>query len=147
MSKFVIRASDNTGSTSSDHELQESWKRNEHNLKKAVEKMFASEDRVDNSLLNLFRIMIASRYGKSIGADGIREAYEQGLEDDDDKDEGDQTKIEVEQVDADITANGKVRRFTLGGQSRNRQRTATVTSEADMLGNISVSEFPRLSRV
>ena len=108
--------------------------------------MFASEDRVDNSLLNLFRIMIASRYGKSIGADGIREAYEQGLEDDD-KDEGDNTKIEVEQVDADITANGKVRRFTLGGQSRNRQRTATVTSEADMLGNISVSEFPRLSRV
>ena len=88
MSKFVIRASDNTGSTSSDHELQESWKRNEHNLKKAVEKMFASEDRVDNSLLNLFRIMIASRYGKSIGADGIREAYEEGL-DDDDKDEGD----------------------------------------------------------
>ena len=45
-------------------------------MKKAVEKMFTSDDRVDNSLLNLFRIMIANRYGKNIGAEGIREAHE-----------------------------------------------------------------------
>ena len=51
--------------------------------------MFSSEDRVDNSLLNLFKIMIASRYGKNIGADGIREAHEQGFSDDDDLDGGD----------------------------------------------------------
>ena len=65
-------------------------------MKKAVERMFTSEDRVDNSLLNLFRIMIANRYGKKIGVDGIREAHAQGFLDNTDKDEGDQTKLEME---------------------------------------------------
>ena len=55
--------------------------------------MFKSSERVDNSLLNLFRIMMASRYGKKIGTEGIREAFEEGKND---KDEDDQTKIEVE---------------------------------------------------
>ena len=98
MSKFVIRASDNTGSTSSDHELQDAWQKNEHNLTKSVEKMFSSEDRVDNSLLNLFRIMIASRYGKNIVAEGIREAHAQNQVDDDSDDRVgvDQTNVEVE---------------------------------------------------
>ena len=45
--------------------------------------MFTSEDKVDNSLLNLFRIMIANRYGKNIGVDGIKEAHEQSFDDDD----------------------------------------------------------------
>ena len=58
--------------------------------------MFTSENRVDNSLLNLFRIMIANRYGKNIGSEGIKEAHAQSFDEDDDKDEGDQTKIEVE---------------------------------------------------
>ena len=48
--------------------------------------MFKSSERVDNTLLNLFRIMMASRYGKRIGTDGIREAFEEG---NNDKDEGD----------------------------------------------------------
>ena len=46
--------------------------------------MFSSEDRVDNSLLNLFKIMIASRYGKNIGAEGIREAHAESFNDDSD---------------------------------------------------------------
>ena len=62
-------------------------------MEKAVEKMFKSSERIDNSLLNLFRIMMASRYGKKIGTEGIRKAFEEGKND---KDEDDQTKIEVE---------------------------------------------------
>ena len=103
MSKFVIKASDNTGTTSSDHDLESTWKKNEHNLKRAVEKMFSSSDRVDNSLLNLFKIMIANRYGKHIGRDGLKEAHLLHY-DDDDYDQEDQTKVEVELVDADLTA-------------------------------------------
>ena len=59
-------------------------------MTKAVEKMFKSSERVDNTLLNLFRIMMASRYGKRIGTDGIREAFEEAFEEGkNDKDEGD----------------------------------------------------------